>query len=83
MNNNFIFAIIALKTFISQGIPTNKLNKCVVYHYTPKKLPNIDVIKKNAIDLKSGQFRTARNLKYTTLYMYYFILCNFVRNFYM
>lgn len=54
MNNNFIFAIIALKTFISYGIPTNKLNKCVVYHYTPKKLPNIDVIKKNAIDLKSG-----------------------------
>jgi hypothetical protein len=53
MKSNFIFAMMALKTLMSSGMPTNKLKRCVVYHSTPKKLPKIDVIRKNAIGLKS------------------------------
>jgi hypothetical protein len=54
MNSSLILATMALETLISCGIPTNRLNRFVVYHYTPKKLPRIDVDRKNAIDLKSG-----------------------------
>ncbi len=52
--NLYILFIIALNTFISYGIPTNKLNRWIMYHYLPLILPRIDIIKKNRIELNYG-----------------------------
>jgi hypothetical protein len=63
INKSLILATIAFDTLISCGIPTNKLNRLVVYHSTPKKLPRMEVERKKAIDLKSGSLKTARILR--------------------
>ena len=52
--NLYILFIIALNTFISYGIPTNKLNRWIMYHYLPLILPRIDIIRKNSIELNYG-----------------------------
>ena len=52
--NLYILFIIALNTFISYGIPTNKLNRWIMYHYLPLILPKIDIIRKNRIELNYG-----------------------------
>jgi uncharacterized protein with PQ loop repeat len=52
--NLYILFMIALNTFISYGIPTNKLNRWIMYHYLPLILPRIDIIKKNRIELNYG-----------------------------
>jgi hypothetical protein len=41
---------IALKTFVSNEIPTKKSNKCIVYHSTPKKFPRKEEITNTKID---------------------------------
>ena len=57
--------MMALKTFISWGTPTKKLNKCVVYHSTRLKLPKKEVNKKKRIDLNSDSVINAKILRYT------------------
>ena len=44
LNNvkSFILFKIALNTFVSKLIPTKKSKICIVYHYTPTKLPKND-----------------------------------------
>lgn len=46
----FMLLRIALKTFVSRDMPTKKSKRCIVYHYTPTKLPKNDEITKTRID---------------------------------
>lgn len=41
---------IALNTLVSKEIPTKKSKMCMVYHYTPTKLPKNDEATKTMIE---------------------------------